>query len=244
MWQVPEGWVSHFVPVTGSTNDDAKEAIRVGCPDRSVFLADAQLRGRGRLGRSWLAPAGSSLLFSIVLRRPLPPIVLTAASSISVAMAVGLVASLTARVKWPNDVMVADRKVCGILTEVVRDRGGECAVIGIGLNVNLDPVDAGLPSTATSLAAEAGRTFPLHVLLSAILTRLDAYLAMDDARLTRRVWDCWQQLLWRRYQTIRLDQGGATIWGVVEGLGPSGCLRIRKPDGTIGEYATGDVTAP
>lgn len=242
-WPVPPGWILHPVNITDSTNDDAKVAVRTGCPDRTVFLADEQRSGRGRLGRSWIAPAGSSLLVSVVLHRPLPPIALTAATSVAVAGAIRSITGRAAQVKWPNDVMVADRKVCGILTEVVLHEGCPRTIVGIGLNVNLDPAAAGLPPTATSLSAGAGRAFSRQELLTAILTRLDGCLAMTDAQFAPYVWHRWHELLWRRDQTIRVDQEGSSISGIVDGIGASGALLVRLADGSVVEITTGDVSA-
>src|SRR5947209_6344375 len=87
-WRVPSGWTMCYSPVTGSTNDDAKAAVHAGVADRTVFLADTQRHGRGRLDRVWIAPTGSSLLFSIVLRRALPAVDLTALCSVSIVEAI------------------------------------------------------------------------------------------------------------------------------------------------------------
>lgn len=243
-WLVPPGWILHPVTITDSTNDDAKAAVRVGCPDRTVFLADEQRNGRGRVGRSWIAPAGSSLLVSVVLHRPLPPIVLTAACSVAVAGAIRSITGLAAQVKWPNDVMVADRKVCGILTEVVLHEGCPRTIVGIGLNVNLDPVAAGLPPTATSLSASAGRVFSRQELLTGLLTGLDGCLALTDVEFVPYVWNRWHELLWRRDQTIRVDREGNSISGIVAGIRASGALLVRLADGSVVEITTGDVFGP
>lgn len=227
--------------MTGSTNDDAKQAALAGCADRTVFLADEQRSGRGRLGRRWVAPPKTSLLFSVVLRRPFPPVLLTAACSVSVAAAVQATTGLPARIKWPNDVMVRDRKVSGVLTEVVSPDRLQATIVGIGLNVNVDPVSAGLPGTATSLSVQLGQPVLREVVLRAILERLDVYLSLDDASLSGRVYREWEALLWRRQQKVQIDRGGTVIQGIVEGLAPSGALRIRVGRGRFLELTVGDV---
>jgi len=215
--------------------------VLAGSPERTIVLADEQRAGRGRLGRRWLAPPRSSLLFSIVLRRSLEAIHCTAACSVAVAEAVEQVTSLEPRIKWPNDVMVRDLKVCGVLTEVLTHGGRHATIVGVGLNVNLDPEEAGLPPTATSLAHECGTVLSRADVLRAILERLDAYLALDDAALGPTVQARWESLLWRRWQEVRIDQIGALLSGVVEGLAPSGALRIRTAAGVV-EVAVGDVS--
>ncbi|MPZ13367.1 MAG: biotin--[acetyl-CoA-carboxylase] ligase [Chloroflexi bacterium] len=240
-WTVPRGWSLRYFPVTSSTNDDAKQAARDGCPDRTVVFADDQLAGRGRLGRSWTAPPRSSLLFSVVLRRSLPSVLLTATCSVAVAEAIAATTGLHARIKWPNDVMVRDRKVCGILTEALGTGARPPTVVGIGLNVNLDPAATGLPTSATSLSTESGSHVSRQSVFSTLIGRLDAYVRLADDELAARIFDRWAALLWRRAQRIRVDEAGTVVEGVVVGLTPSGALQIRPADGRLREIAVGEI---
>ena len=233
----------HYLPLTGSSNDDARALALAGCPERTIAVADEQRAGRGRLGRRWLAPPGSSILASIVLHRAVPSVLLTAMCSVAVVEAVNVTTGLAARIKWPNDVMIGDRKACGVLTEVLSQGDRAITVVGIGLNVNLALPAASLPPTATSLSAELGRPLDRRALLYEILGRIDRYLALDDAALGAAVWDRWQILLWRRKQAVRVQQDGPTLYGVIEGISSSGALRLRTPDGDLTEVAVGDVTA-
>ncbi|MEA2641690.1 MAG: BirA family transcriptional regulator [Chloroflexota bacterium] len=242
-WRVPPGWSLYYAPLTGSTNDDAMQAARAGCPDRTIFVADAQRAGRGRQGRSWVAPSGSSLLCSVVLRVPLTPVLATGAAALAVVEAVRRMTGLEARVKWPNDVMLGDRKVCGILSEVVATVP-PATVVGIGLNVNLDPVAAGLPATTTSLSAVAGAPLPRERLLYAILEQLDATLATAVLDGGRDVLRRWEALLWRRQQQVRLAGDGRSVEGIVEGLSGSGALRLLLPDGSRVDVLAGDLQPP
>jgi BirA family transcriptional regulator, biotin operon repressor / biotin---[acetyl-CoA-carboxylase] ligase len=243
-WRTPRGWTLRYSPITGSTNDDAKAAVRVGVPDRTVFLADAQRQGRGRLDRVWVAPPGSSLLFSVVLQRDLPAIDLTVLCSVSVAEAIAENTGLPARIKWPNDVMLGDRKTCGILTEVVSHGGTPSAIVGIGLNVNLDPRAAGLPETATSLSHELGQSVSREAMLYAVLTYVGRRLALADAALLPALRAEWEALLWRRRQRIGVSQDGDVLHGIVEGLSASGALLLRQDDGRCIEVTVGDVLPP
>ncbi len=243
-WRVPAGWQLTHLQVTASTNDDAKQAAVAGCQDCAVFLADEQRAGRGRLGRAWLAPAGTCLLFSIVLRKPITPIALVALCSVSVADAIQEATGLEPRIKWPNDVMLGDRKVCGLLAEVVGHEDARATIIGIGLNVNLDPVAAGLPGTATSLSHETGRTWSRPELLNTILTRIDAADDLDSEAMVQALWLRWETLLWRRRQQVRIDVSGEVYLGIVEGLRPSGALLVREDNGRLRELSVGDVLLP
>jgi BirA family transcriptional regulator, biotin operon repressor / biotin---[acetyl-CoA-carboxylase] ligase len=243
LWSVPSGWTLHYLPTTGSTNDDARQLALAGCPDRTIVLADEQRSGRGRLGRHWVAPRGSSLLASIVLRRRLPSILLTALCSVATVEAIEEIAGLTSRIKWPNDVMIGARKVCGILTEVLSRDERTVAVVGIGLNVDLDPAEAGLSPSATSLSAELGRRVDRGAVLQSLLRQLDSYLDLDEHPLEAQIRARWEALLWRRHQAVRVEQDGPTLYGVVEGLSAAGALRLRSPDGELVEVAVGDVSS-
>ncbi|MDW8055070.1 MAG: biotin--[acetyl-CoA-carboxylase] ligase, partial [Anaerolineae bacterium] len=165
-----------------STNDIAKERARSGYPEGLTVLAEEQVAGRGRLGRSWVSSYGDALLLSVLLRPVwLPPgeaFSLTMMAGVALCEAVEQVASVRAQLKWPNDLLLfADgewRKSAGILTEVsVADDTIEWAVVGIGVNVNQTPASAvngrNLQQTATCVSAAAGRQISRSALLEALL---------------------------------------------------------------------------
>lgn len=249
-WSVPAGWTLRYQPTTASTNDDAREAARAGRPGRTVFLADGQTAGRGRQGRTWVAPAGTCLVFSLLLRDRLSPAACTALGAVAVVEAIQAETGLRARIKWPNDVMIASRKVCGILTEVVsaqrsafsaqHSESHQATIVGIGLNVNVDPCLADLPTTATSLAAELGRPWSREAMLNAVLGRINAYLGLGSGS-GSVVHARWGELLWRSQQSVRLADGVAVLQGVVEGVAPSGALQLRMGDGSLREIRTGEL---
>ncbi|HEY3118797.1 MAG TPA: biotin--[acetyl-CoA-carboxylase] ligase, partial [Chloroflexota bacterium] len=216
-WRIPVGWQLSYRAVTGSTNDDGREAASFGSGGPVVFLADDQWAGRGRYGRSWIAPAESSLLFSILARTSLEPILLTATCSVAVAEVLREATGLAARIKWPNDVMVGERKICGVLTEVV-GAAPAATIVGLGLNVNLALDAPGLPETATSVSAELGRPFSRQLLFERIIARIDTALRLDPAELAAATWMRWEALLWRRSQLVRVADGGQKWEGIVEGL--------------------------
>jgi BirA family transcriptional regulator, biotin operon repressor / biotin---[acetyl-CoA-carboxylase] ligase len=191
--------------VTDSTNTRAAELAGDPANAGVVVLAHAQTAGRGQYGRSWHTPPGSSVLMSVLLFPPPElrrPAILIAWAAVAVSAVIRHTTGLQARIKWPNDLLVQGRKVCGILTECVQ-RGGEgnrshfAAIAGIGLNVNQAPADfecLGLP-TASSLAAESGRSWEMHGIVEKIIRELDAEydrllrgdLAALEARWTERI---------------------------------------------------------
>ncbi len=169
-----------IVEETGSTNADVHAAATAGAPEGLVLIAERQTGGRGRLGRSWEAPARSGLTFSVLLRpAAVPPVNrgwIPLLAGIAVADVLRQVAEVDAQLKWPNDVLVGDLKVAGILAEVIDD----AVVVGIGLNVSLRPEELPVPA-ATSLAIEGAATTDRDPILRAVLRELARrYVAWRD----------------------------------------------------------------
>ena len=142
-----------LVASTGSTNADLAAAARDGAPGGTVLVADHQSSGRGRLGRTWTAPPGSGVAISVLLR---PEVALERwtwlplLAGVAVSDALRQTAGLPADVKWPNDVLIGDRKVCGVLAERVETPDGPAVVLGMGVNVHLGADELPVP-TATSV---------------------------------------------------------------------------------------------
>jgi BirA family biotin operon repressor/biotin-[acetyl-CoA-carboxylase] ligase len=217
-----------------STNDVAAALAREGAPEGVVVGADHQTAGRGRRGRRWEAPPGSSLLVSVLLRPPWPPSswpVATLAVALATAGACAEVAGVDGRLKWPNDLLAGGRKVGGILAE----RAGDAVVVGLGLNVNWDrpPPDEGV-----ALSALCGHDVDRAVLLVALLRRLDRLLADGPDRLVA--------LATGRSATlgrpVRVDLGEAgTVEGTAVALTPEGHLMVETAAGGRQTVNAGDV---
>lgn len=174
---------------TSSTNDVAKQEARAGAPEGVVVVADHQTAGRGRRGRSWVTPPGTALMFSVLLRPPIEPrqaplLVFLAAAAVREVVADGIGDLVEANgaaldefsdrvlIKWPNDVVVDGRKVCGVLVELSADAGRvQWCVVGVGVNVNQLPDDfpPELSGQATSMRAVTGRSWDREALLDHIL---------------------------------------------------------------------------
>jgi BirA family transcriptional regulator, biotin operon repressor / biotin---[acetyl-CoA-carboxylase] ligase len=207
---------------TDSTNDRARELAASGAPHGALVTADVQTAGRGRQGRTWVAPAGTSLLLSLVLRE------FDALVSLRAGLAVADLAGPGARVKWPNDVLVDGRKVAGILVEARPQEGW--AVLGIGVNAALDVAD--LPPELHETAGTLG------------LTDLDAALSELLAHLTRRLDE-------PAGETLRALAGRDALldreiaWSGGEGTGAGiderGRLRVRLADGGETALDAGEV---
>lgn len=168
---------------TSSTNDDAKRAIAGGCTRGHVVIANAQSAGRGSHGRSWVSPAGVNIYLSIAERwspvRPMPTL-LTLAVGLGVADALHpLCDGALLGIKWPNDVLLARKKVAGVLVEGSTRDGEQTAVIGIGVNVNQREFDPSLAATATSLALHTGREYAREPLIASLLACVERWV--DEA---------------------------------------------------------------
>jgi BirA family biotin operon repressor/biotin-[acetyl-CoA-carboxylase] ligase len=226
---------------TDSTNDDARAAANAGAADGHVVVADAQLKGRGARGRSWVSPPGSDLYLSIVAKVDVPLAelaALTLAVGLGVAEAVDLLAPLThAQIKWPNDVWIDGKKIAGILVEGASL--GERAlptVIGIGLNVNREtfPSDLDTPPTSLKLAGGAtiGRASALSVLLERVEHWVDRFATGGKpdviAAVNERLCLCGKR--------ARCDD----LSGVVEGVAASGALVLRV-DGQLRDVYAGTL---
>ena len=230
----PDGWRVEVLAVTGSTNAVVSERALAGEPSGLVVVAEAQTAGRGRLDRSWVSPPRAGLTMSVLVRPHLPPARwpwLPLLAGLAVATALREQAELDAVLKWPNDVLVEDRKLCGVLAEVPQPGA---AVIGIGLNVTTRAHE--LPSTAPTAAGSVvmvgGSTTDRGTLLRAVLRALgDALQDVDAASVAYRE-RC--STIGRR---VRLQLPGDTsVDGVAEEVDDVGRLVV---DGRA--YGAGDV---
>jgi len=188
----PIGWTVHHVAETGSTNDDLVAAATAGAPDRTAIVADYQTAGRGRLDRTWDATRNSNLLVSLLFRyESEDPLRFTRIVALAAREACESLTGVAVRVKWPNDLVVDDRKLGGLLA--VASPRERFVVVGIGVNVGWAPPDAVSLASASLTDASHTRTShteppdhtPLtpHTLLVAMVERIDARRQHDDAEL-------------------------------------------------------------
>ena len=228
----------HFYKI-GSTNSAAMAAAAEGAPEGTVFLAEEQTAGRGRGAHSWDSARSAGIYCSVVLRPALPPadvLVMSLAAGLAVRSAIEQVnSSVAADLKWPNDVLIYGKKVCGILTEmnaeVTRVRH---VVVGIGINVNQSTFPKELEDQATSLRLVTGSEWSRVELAAALLKSLDReyrlLLAGRDARqgILRRFAECSS---WVRGKRVWIEENGSRIDGTTEGLDARGFLQVRTVQG-------------
>jgi BirA family biotin operon repressor/biotin-[acetyl-CoA-carboxylase] ligase len=239
-------WDVRRLAETDSTNRVAIDLAREGAPDRTVVVADHQTAGRGRLGRSWVAPPGASLLMSVLLRPALPASrmhLLTLATALAAADACESVAGVRAELKWPNDLVVGDRKLGGILAEAVWAGGRpDAVVVGLGLNVtwpSLDEMPPDVAGIAVALNHLTSRPVDRGAVLDAALAALDGWCGrLPDGVLGEYRSRC--TTLGRR---VRVDLGGgrAPVLGTAVAVTDDGHLVVEGDDRLRQEVAAGDV---
>ena len=235
-WFLPDRRLGRHVLVyqrVGSTMEVAWELAGQGATEGTAVLAYEQSKGRGRFSRPWVAEPGSSLLMSVVMRPPveLAPR-LAVVTGLAVAQAVERLAGVACTIKWPNDVRIHGKKVCGILIESRADTSGSViAVVGVGLNLELDVAKhPELKGTATSLREAAGRSIEIQQAAEAVLQSLDTIYSQAMAGSdVIALWRGFVDTLGQRV-TARWKEEEET--GVAEDVTSDGSLVLRRDDGT------------
>lgn len=228
----------HFYKI-GSTNTAAMAAAAEGAAEGSVFLAEEQTAGRGRGDHSWQSARSAGIYCSVVLRPALPPsevLVLALAAGLAVQAAITQVdGRVQVDLKWPNDVLIGGKKVCGILTEMNAEATRvRYIVVGIGINVNQASFLKEIEGEATSLRLATGSEWSRVEITTALLKSLDR-----EYRLLVEQTDARQSILrrfaehssWVRGKQVRIDENGSRIEGKTEGLDERGFLRVRTAQG-------------
>jgi BirA family biotin operon repressor/biotin-[acetyl-CoA-carboxylase] ligase len=228
----------HFYKI-GSTNTAAMAAAAEGAPEGSVFVAEEQTAGRGRGAHVWESARSAGIYCSVVLRPALPPsdvLVLSLAAGLAVREAIEQVnARVSADLKWPNDVLIAGKKVCGILTEMNAEATRvRYVVVGIGINVNQASFPKDLEDAATSLRLATGSEWSRVELVVALLKLLDREYRLlverADARpsILRRFEE---KSSWVRGRQVRVEENATRVEGITEGLDERGFLQVRTAQG-------------
>jgi BirA family transcriptional regulator, biotin operon repressor / biotin---[acetyl-CoA-carboxylase] ligase len=241
---IPLGGLRTFDKV-GSTNDVALAWAADGAPDLALVCADEQTSGRGRGNRRWFTPPATALAFSLVNRpstveeQSVP--LFSGLGALAVCEALGL-RELHPEIKWPNDVLLNRRKVCGILAEAVwMGDKLDCIILGIGVNVKPEAVPSSdqLNFPATSVEAALGKSVDRLTLLRDILQALLYWRSLLSKDVFPTAWE--NHLAFRGEQVEIQSEGVPTRTGQVEGLEPDGSLRLRSTDGQVFKVQFGEV---
>ena len=234
----------HALGIVDSTQTEAVRLAEAGAAEGTVVTASHQTSGRGRRGRRWVDAGGESLLMSIVLRPPVSPNrapQLSLVGAVAVADALRACAGVRAAIRWPNDVMVGERKICGMLPEAATPRPGALGhvVLGIGLNVNQAEFPAPLCDLATSVRIETGRMTAIGEILEGVLSALDRWYGRFLTAGLDGIREAWLE----RAQSIgRRARAADGREGVAVDLGHDGALVLRTDSGETLRVLAGDVT--
>lgn len=236
-----------YFPETDSTNSRAKRLGDEGAVHGTLVAADRQTGGKGRRGRRWESPAGSSIYMSILLRPDIPPDqapMLTLVMAQSTAEAIRIRTGEEALIKWPNDIVINGKKVCGILTEMSTEiQWINHVVIGVGINVNTEYFPEELTETATSIYLESGGKQQRSGLIAEVLKQFERYYAMflETGNLSA-MQEEYNRLLVNRDREVKVLEPGNEYNGYAIGINETGELLIRTEDGQIREVYAGEVS--
>lgn len=236
-----------YFDATDSTNAQAKRLAEAHAPHGTLVVSDRQDGGKGRRGRSWASPSGVGIWMSLILRPEIAPSsasMLTLAAALAVREGIQEETGLSPLIKWPNDLVLNGKKICGILTEMSTELMEiQYVITGIGINVNQREFPSEIRDTATSLSLEAGRCFRRSSLIAAILKAFEkdyaAFLKTGDLSLLLEEYNAC--LVNRGKEVCILDPSGE-YRAVAEGIDESGSLLVTLPDGTRREIISGEVS--
>lgn len=236
-----------FHEETGSTNEDVKKLASEGAGDGTLVVADMQTAGRGRRGRTWASPKGESVYMSLLLRPRCKP---DQASALTLVMALAVLEAIEETVpgkggiKWPNDIVMNGRKVCGILTEMgLKQNAIDYVVVGVGINVNQSSFVEEIASTATSLSLVCGKELERTELIGRVLYYFEQEYAefektFDLAGLVNR----YNRYLLNREREVRVLDPKGEYEGVALGINSQGELLVKRQNGEIVEVYAGEVS--
>jgi BirA family biotin operon repressor/biotin-[acetyl-CoA-carboxylase] ligase len=232
-----------YYPCISSTMSVAKEVAEGGAAEGTIVIAEEQTAGRGRLGRRWLSPKGSSILLSIILRPDVERLAqLNMVASVAVVRSIEKTTNLKPAIKWPNDILIHGKKVSGILIENLVEGGKvKVTIVGIGINVELDPsLFVDISSQVTSLHIESARKISRREILLQLLGEFERlYHELPQDKPIYEVWLSYMETLGK---FIQVNWGDKIEQGYVESINADGSLTLRRNDGNILTLVAGEVT--
>ena len=227
-----------------STNEELKRRARDGAISGIVVASESQTGGKGRLGRSWKSDPGG-LFFSLLLRPELPPAELssiTLAAGLAVCLAVREYTGLDARIKWPNDIIIGNKKLCGILTEMAAQSDIiEYVIIGIGINVNNREFPEEIRAKTVSLREQTGKLIDRNDFFVAVLKHLDEEAASFISGFSADEFRQISELCATIGRRVSASRGDSRIEGTAESISSSGELEVRDDSGKLHRISSGEV---
>lgn len=230
-----------------STNTELARRAADGVDEGLSILADEQTAGRGRLQRTWSSPKGAGLYFSILLRPTIAqdrwPLI-TFMASLAVGDALHEACGVNTDIKWPNDLLSGERKICGILAEAIETPAGRAVIVGIGINLTAEAYPAELANVATSVAESAGRPPERETLLAALLRALGRwYSLLHEAEGLEKIVAAWASRSSYASGKLVTVANGDEVWqGITRGIENDGALRLETESDGVKLVRAGDVS--
>lgn len=237
----------YFAEEVDSTNTWGKRLAEEGAPHGTLVVADEQTQGRGRRGRSWESPRGTTVSMTLILRPDLEPVrasMLTIVMGLSVAQGLQELLDVPVQIKWPNDAVLNGHKLCGILTEMSAQIDYiNYVVVGTGINVNQTEVPEALKEIATSLRIETGhpvnRAEVICAVMKAFARNYQVFMETGDLS---GLQDAYNEILANKDRQVRVLDPKAPFEGVALGINERGELLVRQENGTVSEVYAGEVS--
>ncbi|OAB44309.1 bifunctional biotin--[acetyl-CoA-carboxylase] synthetase/biotin operon repressor [Paenibacillus glacialis] len=236
-----------IIKSTVSTQEEARQRAELGAPEGSVIIAEEQTSGKGRLGRKWFSPYGKGIWMSLILR-PQQSLEytsqLTLLTGVAVCRAIRKTTGLQAGIKWPNDILLDHRKICGILLEsTIEDKVVRYCIAGIGISVNVDLEEypEELRDIATSLKIVSGSSVDRTVLIAAVLDEFETMYQLYNQEGFLPIASLWEALSVTINQEVVCHTPEGLKEGIAVGLDPSGALLVDMGMGDIVPVISGDV---
>lgn len=230
-----------------STNTLAKKLADEGLPEGTLVMAEEQTGGRGRLGRSWCTPKGTAVAMTLLLRpkfRPEHASMVTLVMGLAVTKAIRQLCSIHAGIKWPNDVVIGGKKICGILTEMSADQNGiRHLVVGVGINVNVPEFPKELRSIATSLLREVQQEVDREELIAECMFWFEKYYSeFVQQESFAPLKEEYEAFLLNKNQKVKVLEPGNEYTGIALGINDKGELLVQREDGTTTAIYAGEVS--
>lgn len=248
--QIDTEWAGknvYYYEETDSTNIRAKRLGDDGAPHGTLAVANEQTTGRGRRGRGWESPAGSSIYMSILLRPEFPPVkapMLTLVMALAVTDGIQEATGLDVQIKWPNDIVLNGKKLVGILTEMSTEIDFiNHVVIGVGINVNIESLPGELGDKATSLRIETGHTLKRSKIIATVMRQFEKYYALFlETMNLEKMQEAYNRLLVNQNKEVRILGAKEEYNAFALGINTEGELLVRREDGSVETIFAGEVS--
>lgn len=235
----------YFYETVGSTQLVAKKAVNDGAPEGTVIVGDQQETGKGRMNRNWDSQKGQGIWMSLIVKPDIPIAKapqFTFIASLAIVEAIEKVTDLTPQIKWPNDIYIGKRKVCGVLTEMQAEADQiEALILGIGINVNQAAFPDEIKNKATSLRQETGETVSRTILFQAAILYFEKYYQLYTEKGFEPIKLLWESKAIPFQSTMIASTLKGSIRGKVKGISDEGVLLMEDAQGVIHEIYSADI---